>query len=213
MKATVIDMSSYPRRAHFDYFRSLQNPYVGVTVNVDVTELVAYCKRRGISFYLTLLHAAALAADCVPALRQRIRDGGIVQYDACGTSHIELLEDGTYCYCTLYHEQPFGEYIAYAERQRRQCRENPGIEEDADVEGLYFISTLPWLHYTALVQPTAGGDESNPRISWGRFQPDGAGRLQLPVTLLANHALVDGLHLAGFYSDLEKEIERICKAE
>ena len=31
-------MDSYPRKAHFDYFRSLQYPYVGVTVDVDVTD-------------------------------------------------------------------------------------------------------------------------------------------------------------------------------
>ena len=37
MHCRTIDMASYPRRAHFDYFRSLQNPMLGVTVNVDVT--------------------------------------------------------------------------------------------------------------------------------------------------------------------------------
>lgn len=32
---------------------------------------------------------------------------------------------------------------------------------------MYFVSALPWLNYTALVQPAARGDESNPRITWG----------------------------------------------
>ena len=74
---------------------------------------------------------------------------------------------------------------------------------------MYFISTLPWLHYTAMIQPVAGGEESNPRITWGKFQEDYSGREQLPVTLLAHHALVDGIHIAMFYRNLEQEIHKI----
>ena len=51
------------------------------------------------------------------------------------------------------------------------------LREDANVESMYFISTLPWLHYSALIQPVAGGEESNPRITWGAFVPDAEGRL------------------------------------
>ena len=35
----MIDMERYPRKAHFDYFRSLAYPAAGVTVDVDVTPL------------------------------------------------------------------------------------------------------------------------------------------------------------------------------
>ena len=209
MAYRIIDMDTYPRRAHFDYFRTLAYPYVGVTANVDVTELVRLCKGKGVSFYLTFMHAAALAADGVPEFRQRIRDGGIVEYDECPTSHTEPLPDGTYCYCTLHHHMPFGEYIAQAEEARRLCREKASIEEDEDVESMYFISALPWLHYTALIQPVAGGDESNPRITWGKYEADAIGRLMLPVTVLLHHALADGLHLGLFFQGLEKELQAL----
>ena len=45
-----IDMRNSPRRAHFEYFLRMANPFVGVTVNVDATELVAACRREGRSF-------------------------------------------------------------------------------------------------------------------------------------------------------------------
>lgn len=201
-----IDMEHFPRRRHFAYFSSLQYPYVGVTNHVDVTDLISFCKERHYSFYLVFLHLVALAADDISEFRQRIHDKGIVEYSRCPTSHIELLEDGTYCYCTLRHHMPLKEYIPYAERCRRLCREKGGIDEDEDSESMYFISTLPWIHYTALIQPVAGGDESNPRITWGKFQPDYSGRAQLPVTVLAHHGLVDGIHIARFYQNLETRI-------
>lgn len=178
---------------------------MGVTNQVDVTALMRFCKERKGSFYLPFLHAAVLAADSGPELRQRIRGGGIVEYSQCPTSHIELLENGTYCYCTLRHHMKLDEYLPHAEAARKQCRVHGSIEESADSESMYFISTLPWLHYTALIQPVAGGEKSNPRITWGKFEKDAEGREQLPVTLLAHHGLVDGIHIARFYKALVRE--------
>lgn len=209
MDCQKIDMQTYPRKAHFDYFCSMTNPYVGVTVNVDVTDLVRFCKREKCSFYLAVIHLVALAADGIPEFRQRIRDGGIVEYDACPTSHTELMDDGTYCYCTLFHDLPWKEYLAYAERTRAECRANPNIDEDEYMESEYFVSSLPWLHYTSFVQPTTTGNESNPRITWGKYEEDACGRKQMPVTVLVHHALIDGYQLSRFYDQFEKEIRKL----
>lgn len=209
MSFIKIDLDKYDRRQHYEYFSSLQYPYVGVTNNVDVSELVQFCKTKNYSFYLTFLHAVALAADGVRELRQRIHGGDIIEYSECPTSHIELMDNNTYCYCTLHHHMTMEEYIPYAIEERDRCRQNGSIEEDDDSDSMYFISTLPWLHYTAMIQPVAGGEESNSRITWGKFQEDYRGRRQLPVTLLAHHALVDGIHIAMFYRNLEQEINKI----
>lgn len=206
-----IDLSQSPRKAHFNHFRHLPNPHVGVTVDVDVTELVQVCKAQGWSFYLAFIRVAALAANAVPELRRRLKGEGIVEYDACGTSHIELLEDGTYCYCTLRHDpaQSWPDYMAYAAAERERARAGASIEEEAEVDSLLFITSLPWLHYTAFVQPTAGPDDSNPRISWGKYAPDHRGRLMMPVTILCHHSLVDGLQLAAFYQELVSCLKHI----
>ena len=211
MNWRTVDMSRESRRDQFAYFQTLSNPYVGVTVQVDVTELAVWCRERGTSFFLAVLYAAGRAANGVPELRRRIHDGVIIEYDTCPTSHTELCADGTYCYCTLHHDKPFAEYIAYAETERQRRRLDGSLREDANVESMYFISTLPWLHYSALIQPVAGGEESNPRITWGAFVPDAAGRLQMPVTLLVHHALADGSHMAKFYDALRAELAFLAR--
>ena len=205
MEYKILDMQTYKRKAHFEYFRSLPYPYVGTTAEVDVAPLLKYCKANGRSFYLAVLHAAALAADQIPELRQRIHDDGIIEYSECPTSHVELLEDQTYCYCTVYHHMPLDVYFDQAEAARKACKNN-GIEEEEDAESMYFISTLPWLHYTALIQPVAGGDESNPRITWGRYEEKADGTVLMPVSILVHHALADGLQIAAFYQNLEQQI-------
>ena len=143
-------------------------------------------------------------------IRGRILNGGIVEYARCRTSHTVALEDETYCYCTLESAMPFAEYLPYAKREQERAKAARSIEEDAaDTGDLLFISTLPWLSHTALVQPVPAPADSNPRITWGRFYAEGEKTL-LPVSVLCNHALVDGLHIAAFYRRLEAEMAALC---
>ena len=209
MKFTEIDMNSYPRREHFEYFSRIPDPYFGVTVTVDVTRLVEFSRSRSASFNLCFIHAAALAANAVPELRRRIYDGRIVEYDICDTSHTEPAPDETYCYCTLRHGMPWDDYLPYAAEARRKAVSAPGIGEDEDPEGCFFVTSLPWLHYTELRLPTNDGFGSNPRIACGKYETDERGRLMLPVTVFANHALADGLHLGKFFANLNAEIEKL----
>ena len=206
-----IDLDTYPRREHFRHFCAMAYPYAGVTVDVDVTDLLSLCREKGDSFYLMVLHAVALAADEVPEFRRRIDHGGIVEYDECPTSHIELKPDGTYAYCTLRHHMPLAEYLAQAESARTAAREGGSIEEEDDVQSMYFISTLPWLHYTQLIQPVACGEESNPRITWGKYQANDKGRMMMPLSVLVHHALVDGIHIAKFYEAFNQQMKLICE--
>ena len=207
-----IDMVTYPRRDHFEHFYGMAYPYVGVTVEVDVTDLLALCREKGYSFYLMVLHAVALAADEVDEFRRRIDDGGIVEYDECPTSHTELKPDGTYAYCTLHHHMPLEEYLQRAEAARAAARESGSIEEENEVQSMYFISTLPWLHYTQLIQPVACGEESNPRFTWGKYQQNAEGRMMMPLSVLVHHALADGVHIAKFYDEFEKQMKHLLDA-
>lgn len=206
-----IDLDTYPRRDHFNHFCAMAYPYAGVTVDVDVTDLLARCREKGYSFYLMVLHAVALAADDVPEFRRRIDHGGIVEYDECPTSHIELKPDGTYAYCTLRHHMPLADYLTQAEVARIAAREGGSIVEEDDVQSMYFISTLPWLHYTQLIQPVACGEESNPRITWGKYQANDKGRMMMPLSVLVHHALADGIHIAKFYEAFNQQMKLICE--
>lgn len=203
-----IDMQSYPRKAHFEYFNSMPNPYVGVTCNVDITGFAALTKAESRPFFLSFLYYAARAANVVPQLRQRISEGGIVEYDYCMTSHTVSKADGTYCYCQLDCRRPLAEFVHYARAAQDEARLQGDIDEsELDTLPLLYVTTLPWLSYTALVQPTPTPADSNPRISWGgRFEQNGG--IFMPVTLLCNHAVVDGRHIAQFYDNLNDMLPR-----
>lgn len=200
-QVTYIDMDSYKRKPHFDYFKSLAYPYVGMTVNVDITDWLIKNKQSGRRFFLPFLYAVARAANAVPELRQRIEGDRIIEFDSCPVSYTLALPGDTYCFCRLDCNLPFSEFMAKGEADRQAAMQNRPLDDEDDPSLLY-ISCLPWVSYTALVQPVPQPADSNPRITWGKYFEQG-GRTLIPVSLLGHHALVDGLHAARFYEQLD----------
>lgn len=210
MEYRVIDWENYPRREHFEYFHSMPDPYAGVTVPVDITGFLAACREDGLPFFLSFLYCAGRAANAVPQLRQRVMEGRPVEFAFCDTSHTVLREDGTYSYCRLDCMRPFGEFLPAAQAAQAEARAHGSLDDGEDALSLLFVSTLPWVGYTALRQPVPVPADSNPRLTWGKYTEEG-GRTVLPVTLLVNHALVDGVHMGRFYAALEKELDRFVR--
>lgn len=209
MSYKEIDMAAYKRRAHFDYFRSLAYPYAGVTVEVDISRLVPTLKAHGLPFFLPVLYCAVRAANSVPEFRQRIHGDSIVEYDYCEGSYTVALPDETYCYCTPKTDLPFGKFLDYTRETQRRAVEEPSIEEQDEADSLLFISCIPWVSQTAVVQPVPSPADSNPRITWGKYF-ERCGNVYLPVSVLCHHALVDGLHIGRFYAALDREISKLC---
>lgn len=204
MEYRAIDLKRWPRREHFAYFSTMADPYVGVTAEADITDFLSAIRGAGLPFFLSFLYCAGRAGNAVPQLRQRIVDGAPVEFARCDTSHTVLREDGTYSYCRLDCMQPFEQYLPAAQALQEQARERGGLDDGEDAASLFFVSTLPWVRYTAIRQPVPTPADSNPRLTWGRFWEQG-GRASMPVTVLCNHALVDGAHIGAFFQALERE--------
>ncbi|WP_304410505.1 CatA-like O-acetyltransferase [Bacteroides acidifaciens] len=204
-----LDMDTYKRKSHFEYFNSLAYPYVGLTVNVDITEALKRIRSEKWSFFFTVCYCVSKAANEVSEFRQRIINNKIAEFDHCKTSHTVALENGTYCYCTLDSNMPFAEYLPYASREQESAKQKKSIEEnESDIYDKLFISTLPWLSYTALIQPVPIPADSNPRITWGKYFIQ-EGSVLMPVSVLCHHGLVDGIHIAEFYKQLDEQMRQL----
>lgn len=231
----IIDLDTYPHRAHLEYFISMNSPHTGITAEVDVTDLKEFCRKEGCSFFLAFLHVVALSADAIPQFRQRIhkltdeemadpghagalKDGPLAgveirEYVESPTSHTESTGDELYCYCCLYHHMPWKQYISIAARQQQIARETGTLDEDDEIEAFYFPTCVPWIHYTSCIHPSVDSYDSNPRFSWGKFTADYRGRLMMPLTAMVHHGLVDGLQIGKFYQNVEKNMALLVKGE
>lgn len=206
---TIIDLENFKRRSHYEFFKTYAYPYMGMTVNVDVTNLYAAAKQRGGSPFLAFLWAAATAANSVPELRQRIVDDQIVEYDHCDTAHTVALPDETFVNCRTDCRMSFDEFLVRGKQWQEEAKNRHGfVQPGSDETELIFVSTTPWFSFTQVIQPTPIPADSNVRIVFGKFF-DQNGRKLMPLAIQANHALVDGFHVGRFYRKFQELADSI----
>ena len=58
----IIDIATWNRKEHFEHFSAFDDPFFGVTVNVDCTRAYQEAKDKGVSFSLLVLHRIVTAA-------------------------------------------------------------------------------------------------------------------------------------------------------
>lgn len=207
MARKLIDMSGNPRSGQFAYFRSMQDPWAGITVPVDITAFLAAL--RGRPFFLSFLYAAMRAANAVPELRRRLLpDGRVVEYDHCDPSYTVIKPDGAgvYVYCLVEDDLTcYEKFVETGKCRQAEALTRGTLTEDGDVLANFFVSCVPWLHYTHIKEPAVGAGDSNPRFAWGKYREEN-GCIRLPVSVFVNHALCDGWHMALFYQGLEREL-------
>ena len=199
MKRRILSMENDPRWEQYQLFSSYAFPCAGLTVPVDITALYEWMQREKKPVFLTLLYLVSRAANRVPELRRRIEDGQVVEYDDCATSFTEM--------------KPYEDYIAQGRSLQQQARRGGTLEVDeADESSRIFVSCVPWLNYTGIVQPMPIPADSNVRISWGKIFMR-CGLTQVSVSIQVHHALADGYQMALFYRYLDEEIAALCPAE
>lgn len=203
-----IDLETFPRRTHYEFFKSYAYPYMGLSADVDVTNLVNAAKRLGGSTFLACLWAASTAANAIPELRQRIVEDGIVEYEHCDVGHTVALPDGTFCNCHTDCRRSLEEFLVYGKAQQEEAAKHHGfVQPGTDEQNLIFISCVPWVRFTSVLQPTPIPADSNPRIIFGKYYTED-GKIKMPLAIQCNHALVDGRHVGQFYEKFKALVQQ-----
>ncbi|RYY84417.1 MAG: chloramphenicol acetyltransferase, partial [Chitinophagaceae bacterium] len=100
-----LDLSSWPRRDHFDFFRKFEEPFFGVCVELDCTEIYRRSKEEGNSFFLNYLWCTLKAANDTEPFRYRIQNEDVLVYESVHASPTINRPDGTFGFAYMdYHE-------------------------------------------------------------------------------------------------------------
>jgi len=205
----TIDLTSWPRRRHFELFRGLAFPYFNLCADVDVAPLVRArqtCQTR-IPFTAHLVHVLARAANGVPELRQRIRGDAVVEHRVVHPSITILAEDETFGFCFFEYAEDAGPFARTAAAAMERARTAPSIEDEPGRDDYLFMTSIPWVSFTSMMHPVPlDPPDSVPRIAWGRYRNEG-GRMPMPLSLHAHHGLVDGLHAGRFFDRVQRRID------
>jgi chloramphenicol O-acetyltransferase type A len=197
---TKLDIQNWARKDHYNYFGSFDDPYFGVVVNVDCTAAYQHSKKRGTSFFLTYMYKSITAINQVENFRYRLIDGEVWVLDRVHVSTTVGRDDSTFGFAFFEYTDDFASFCKTAEDAIAEVQNSTGLGESQAAARLDVVhyTTLPWFSFTGLKhERNFKPGESIPKIAFGKFFEVGDRKL-LPVSINANHGLVDAYHVGKY---------------
>lgn len=202
---TLLDIESWNRKDQFRFFNQFEEPFFGVTVQVDCTEAYAKAKASGYSFFLYYLHLSLKAANQIEPFRYRISDGKVYLHDTVNASPTINRPDGTFGFSYMDYHPDFENFAEAAKITIEEVRNSTGLIPAVSGENVIHYSSVPWINFTGLSHARSFSfKDSCPKISFGKMT-EVNGRKQMPVSIHVHHALMDGFHV-GQYIDLYQQL-------
>jgi chloramphenicol O-acetyltransferase type A len=203
----TIDLNTWKRRDHYELYRKLDYPYLNVTTNVDIGLLYDYSKDNQLSLFSCIAFLTSRAANLIPELRMRIRGDQVVEHVTVHPSFTVLTNDDTFGFASIQFTPDFFQFNLNVLNGIETTKKNPTIHDEPGRDDMIFLTTMTWVSFTQISHPVPlNPPDSFPRITWGKFFEQGDQRL-LPLSLFANHALVDGLHVGRFFEIIKNSMD------
>jgi chloramphenicol O-acetyltransferase type A len=199
-----IDIDSWDRREYFTNYLGKGFPYINIGASIDITKLLAFCKKNDLSSYLTLIHAAHRTANTIENFKYRIQDGMPMICDNMGLT-FTYIPEGSELFINVTVD--FNEDLDVFHRTTQEQIARQGTEAGFTAQrgrlDLIYYSAIPWIQYTHLVR-TIGtlGVDSSPKISWGKYFEQ-SGRTLVPFSVQVHHGLMDGYHVGRYYEEVQ----------
>ncbi|QXP64864.1 chloramphenicol acetyltransferase [Polaribacter sp. R2A056_3_33] len=203
-----LNIENWNRKQHYEHFRNLEDPFFGVTVNVDVTTLYKRSKLEKKSFFAMYLHACLVALNSIENFKYRIQEDKVFICDTIHASATIAREDHTFGFSFIHYAEDLEifnkNFLEEKERILNSTDLFPPIVSDSCI----YCSALPWFTFTSQKEPVSGvKNESIPKLSFGKTYQEND-RIMMPVAIAANHALVDGYHIGLFFEEYQKQLDK-----
>jgi chloramphenicol O-acetyltransferase type A len=196
-------MKDWARREHFETYINFEQPHFSMCANMDVTTFYPWSKQHGHSFSVVVIYVISRAANAIPEFRQRIRADGVVEHDVVHPSSTILTEDDLFSYCTFDFSMDFAAFTAHAGEVIDHMKDHPTLKDEPGRDDLLFMTTIPWVSFTSFMHPLPSWPpDSVPRFAWGKRFEEGKS-IKMPLAVQAHHALMDGIHMARYYSEVQ----------
>lgn len=204
----TIDMETWPRRQHFNLFKTFNHPIFNMCAPMDVTAFFPFIKEQGYSLTVSVVYLITRTANAIPAFRLRIRGDQVVEHQVVHPGFSILVDEDHFSFCIVNYASDYTVFAAEAQRMIAAVKAQLNLEIDPNRDDRLFMSPIPWVSFTSFTHPMQmhPGD-SVPRFAWGKiYQQDQ--RLKMPLSVQGHHALMDGVHMGRFYEKIQGYLDQ-----
>lgn len=205
----LIDLETWPRKNHFDFFYRMDYPQFNICMNLDITHFLKQTKTAGLSFYNAMVFASVNTCNEMDEFRYRIREGQVVLHEKVHPSFTYIRptdENKPFRLITLDLSE---DIVSFDRAAKKVCEEQTDyfcLDKLAGRDDLIHLTCIPWISFTHLSHTiTINRNDSVPKISWGKYFREGD-RILLPFSVQVHHALMDAYHIALYVEKLQNAL-------
>ena len=197
---TLLDIENWPRKEHFLFFKQMEEPFFGVTVEIDCTKSYETAKALDTSFFIYYLYKTLVAVNTFESFRYRISEDKIFVHDKINGSATIGREDGTFGFSLIEYNSDFTVFEKTALTEIDRIQNTIGLfTRTFDEDNVIHFSAIPWLNFTSLSHARSYSfPDSCPKISFGKMMVAENGKRTMSMSVHVHHGLIDGFHLGQF---------------
>lgn len=208
MNYQLINLQTWHRREQYEFFRTFDEPFTGVVVEVNVSKLYPLAKEMNRSFFQMYLHRCLQAIKLTPALRLRIVEGEIRKYDEVHASAVIMRSDGSFGFSHIKYAENFGNFSEHVEVEKKRIEVDRSLFPPINLPNEVHFSAMSWIKFKGLSHARKyGTGDTCPKISVGKVYSN-HGALLMPLSIHVHHALADGKDMADFIENYQHELDR-----
>ncbi|MBZ4044065.1 chloramphenicol acetyltransferase [Flavobacterium hibisci] len=204
---TLLDLENWNRKEHFEHFSKMEEPFFGVTVEIDCTKAYQTAKDLKTSFFIFYLHKTLAAVNSVENFKYRIAENQIYINDRIDASATIGRKDETFGFSLIEYNPDYRIFEKNAHAEINRIQNTTGLfTRSFDDDNLIHFSAIPWLNFTSISHARSYSyPDSCPKISFGKMMTSSTGKKTMTMSVHVHHGLMDGLHV-GHFVDLFQEV-------
>ncbi len=141
---TLLDLENWNRKEHYVHFKQMQEPFFGVTLEIDCTKAYQKSKTLSVPFYIYYLHKTLVAVNAIECFRYRINGDQIYIYDQIDASATISREDDTFGFSLMEYTPDLSLFVEKATAEIARIQNTTGLfTRSFDTDNLIHFSALP----------------------------------------------------------------------
>ena len=202
-----IDIASWKRRAHFEFFSQFEEPYFGITWQVDMTLAKQHAKEQGVSLFIYYLHKSLEAAMAIENFKYRITaDNEVVLLETISASATLMRDNETFGFSYIPYHKDIHIFTASVRSEMDRVQHTDDLFPPINTDDVMHCSAIPWMDFSSITHSRLfKAKDSVPKISYGQITEKTPGTFTMPVALYVHHGLIDGLHVSR-YKDMFQQL-------
>jgi len=194
----LIDKENWSRKEHFDFFSKFDEPFFGLTVNVDCTKAYLNAKEKQISFFLYYLYRALKATNEIENFKYRIIKNQVYEFDNVNASPTINRPNGTFGFAYIDYFDAEDAFYKSALKEIEIVKNTNSLLPSVSSENIIHFSAIPWVDFTSISHARNFSYlDSCPKISFGKMTEKNKIKT-MPISIHVHHGLMDGYHIGQF---------------